>query len=314
LLWIHSFCRPQDRWISSPQLEHREKTKSQPRRSRVTGSFFTALRRLDRPFLPTMEMSSAVGISRLSVHHRNWSAGHTFSGPPDLPMNSQMNDPPGRHASQEIREGRLRDLRRHLARVPQVPRTTRGCSPGELAERATTHAVTGWGRRREGWRLINGVYIAGHGRIDHVLIGPGGVFVIASKWTSNTCRIEFGEIVGLLGRVPVAQAGDGAAKVEKLLRRGPQRFDVEVRPVLVIWGPGGVMLDRGSTDIDGVMICEGRRHRDWVRQLEGPTHLDLSSVDAITRALEDLLARPADGATVDPARMADGGLRLERTR
>lgn len=67
LLWTQGLRRPQGRWISAPQLEHCEKTKSQPRRSRVAGSFFTALRGLDRPFLPTMEISSAVGISSLSV-------------------------------------------------------------------------------------------------------------------------------------------------------------------------------------------------------------------------------------------------------
>jgi hypothetical protein len=155
------------------------------------------------------------------------------------------------------------------------------------------------------------VYIAGHGHIDHVLIGPGGVFVIESKWTSNACRIEFGEIVGLLGRVPVAQAGDGAAKLEKLLRSGAWQFDVDVRPVLVIWGPGGVSLDRGSTDIDGVMVCEGRRHRDWVRQLECPIRLNPSSVHAITRALEEHLVRPTEVVTAEPAREMRSGLRLE---
>jgi hypothetical protein len=226
-------------------------------------------------------------------------------------MELQMKDRPEQRASKEIRAGRLRSLRGHLAWVHQDLRNIRGWSPGELAGRATTHAVAGWRRQREGWRLINGAYLAGHGHIDHVLIGPGGVFVIESKWTSNACRIEFGEIVGLLGRVPVAQAGAGAAKVEKLLRSGAQRFDVDVRPVLVIWGPGGVRLDRGSTDIDGVMVCEGRRHKDWVRQLECPIHLDPSSVNAITRALEGHFARPAETVAADSAQGMKSGMRLE---
>ncbi len=222
-----------------------------------------------------------------------------------------MEDRAEPRASKGIGAGRLGTLRGPLAWVLQDLRTIRGRSPDELAERATAHAVAGWGRRQEGWRLVNGVYIAGHGTIDHVLIGPGGVFVIESKWTSNACRIELGEIVGLLGRVPVAQAGDGAAKVEKLLRSAAWQFDVDVRPVLVIWGPGGVRIDRGSTDIDGVMVCEGSRHRDWVRQLECPIRLNPPSVDAIAQAVEEHLARPAEVVKAGSAREMRSRLRLE---
>ena len=58
-------------------------------------------------------------------------------------------------------------------------------SMGKLGEEATAQAVTSWKQRRKGWRLINGIYLAGHGDIDHVLVGPGGVFVIESKWTAR---------------------------------------------------------------------------------------------------------------------------------
>ena len=119
-------------------------------------------------------------------------------------------------------------------------------------EEATAKAAAGWRQRRKGWRLTNGLYLAGHGDIDHILVGPGGVFVIESKWTTNRCRIEFGEIVGLLGRVPVAQASDGALKVERLLRHGPQRFDLTVKPVVVIWGPGR----SGSEEIESMPMTK----------------------------------------------------------
>ena len=175
-------------------------------------------------------------------------------------------------------------------------------SPGESAERATADAVAGWLRRRNGWRVIRGIYVAGHGDIAEVLIGPGGVFVIESKWTSNSCRIECGEIVGLLGRVPVAQAGNAAVKVERLLRGGRPPLDLEVRPVVVIWGSGGLDLERGSTDIDGVLVCEGRRHRDWLRELEGRVRLSPASVDQITRTLEDQVA-PQEALSPTSVRM-----------
>ena len=177
-----------------------------------------------------------------------------------------------------------------VAWILHSPSGARDRGPGESAERATADAVTGWRQRRNGWRVINGIYVAGHGDIAQVLVGPGGVFVIESKWTSNSCRIECGEIVGLLGRVPVAQAGNAAVKIERLLRGAETLLDVEVRPVIVIWGSGGLDLDRGSTDVDGVLVCEGRRHRDWLRELEGTARLSPVSVDQITRALEDHVA------------------------
>jgi hypothetical protein len=160
-------------------------------------------------------------------------------------------------------------------------------------EEATAAVVAGRRRRWKGWRLVNGLYLSGHGDIDHILVGPRGVFVIESKWTSSPCRIERGEIVGLLGRVTVAQAGNGAVKVERLLRLGGQRLDVNVTPVVVIWGPGGLRLDQGSTEIDGVLVCEGRRHRDWLRQLDGPA-LDPRQVEDIIRMLEDQVTRQID--------------------
>ncbi len=175
----------------------------------------------------------------------------------------------------------------------EILSNTHARSLGKVGEEATADAVAGWRRRRKGWRLINGIYLAGHGDIDHVLVGPGGVFVIESKWTSNNCRIERGEIVGLLGRVPVAQASDGALKVERLLRHGPQRFDVIVKPVVVIWGPGSPRLEGGSTEVDEVLICEGRRHADWIRRLAG-SMLASPEIGAITSILEERVTRQVE--------------------
>jgi Nuclease-related domain len=180
-----------------------------------------------------------------------------------------------------------------LATLAWMIRVLSGAHPfsmGKIGEEATAKAVAGWRQRRKGWRLINGIYLAGHGDIDHILVGPGGVFVIETKWTTNRCRVEHGEILGLMGRVPVAQATDGAVKVERLLRYGNQRFEVSVMPVVVIWGPGGLNLDDGWAEVDGVLVCEGCREKDWVPQLAGST-LNLSEIEAITSVLENQVSR-----------------------
>jgi len=180
-----------------------------------------------------------------------------------------------------------------LAWMVHVLSGAHGWTLGKLGEEATAEAVSSRKQRGKGWRLINGLYLARHGDIDHILVGPGGVFAIESKWTSNPCRVEQGSIVGLLGREPVAQARDGARKMERLLRHGPQQFDVAVQPVVVLWGPGGLRLDQGWTTVDGVLVCEGRRQRSWLRQLDGLV-LDQPMVEKIQGALVGQVTRQVD--------------------
>jgi len=38
---------------------------------------------------------------------------------------------------------------------------------------------------REGWRLVNNVKLKNWRDIDHVMVGPGGVVVVESKWSAN---------------------------------------------------------------------------------------------------------------------------------
>lgn len=170
---------------------------------------------------------------------------------------------------------------------------THGWSLGKLGEEATAEALSGFWQRRRGWRVINGLLFAGHGDVDHVLVGPGGVFVIESKWTSRTCRIEQDRVVGPIGREPVSQAQDGARKVERMLRHGSQHFDVAVRPVVVLWGSGAPHLDHGWVEVDGVLVCEGRRKQDWVQLLDGDA-LDQSMVREIAGVLEKQVSRQVD--------------------
>jgi hypothetical protein len=59
------------------------------------------------------------------------------------------------------------------------------------------------------------------------------------------------------------------------------------------------------------MVCEGRRHRDWVPQLQGPTQLRAPSVQAMAGCLEQHLDRRAGFTTANSARAVRSGLRLD---
>ncbi len=138
---------------------------------------------------------------------------------------------------------------------------------GLLAEEATIDAVSGWKSRLEGWDLVQGLYFKGHGDVDHVLVGPGGVFAIESKWTSLSWSVTADRIVGPPGRDPLTQALDGAKKVELMLRHGKDKFDIVVHPVVVLWGPGAPTIEEGWTEASGVLVVEGRSGRLWLEQL-----------------------------------------------
>jgi len=165
-----------------------------------------------------------------------------------------------------------------------------GPSMGRLGEEATAETVTSRRRRRQGWQVINGIYLDGHGDLDHILVGPGGVFVLESKWTTGRCSIRDGSVTGVMGREPTAQAREGARKLERYLRYGPQRFQVDVQPVVVMWGPGRVHLDCGWERVSGVLVCDGPESKQWLCQLE-TQQLDSNSVRTIASALSSLAER-----------------------
>jgi hypothetical protein len=172
---------------------------------------------------------------------------------------------------------------------------------GKMGEEMTAEAVLNRRRRWKGWRLVNGLYFRGHGDVDHVLVGPGGIFVLESKWTSVPWRIEQDGLVGPGDRDPLLQARDGAHKIEGLLRYGPERFDVVVHSVVVLWGPGAPSLTDGWVEVDGVLVAEGRRQRKWLRQLNR-SDLKQLLVESVTRTLEAQLVRQVERPRVTPTR------------
>jgi len=161
----------------------------------------------------------------------------------------------------------------------------------EKIGREATAKVLATGRRcRTGWKLVNGSFLAGRGDIDYVLVGPGGVFAIESKWASTRCSREGGTVVGLAGREPVSEARQAAREVEGWLRHGPPGLEVEVRPVVVIWGPGRIKFKEGWEQIDGVLVCNGPMAQSWLPQLD-VSHLDHTEICTIANALNSRASR-----------------------
>jgi hypothetical protein len=152
---------------------------------------------------------------------------------------------------------------------------------GAQGERATAKAL----RRlaRGGWTLINDID-TGRGNLDHVLIGPAGVFLLESKSLSGVLRVKRGVLFVRWREDPDHGYDDRritkvvAARARGLERQlGAHGFRTSVQPVVVLWGS----FAQRSIQSKGVA---------WVRGKE------IASV---------LAARPATLAPEDVARLAD---------
>jgi hypothetical protein len=134
-------------------------------------------------------------------------------------------------------------------------------SLGVFGEAATAEAACGIWYRLRGWRHIGGLYFQRHGDVDHAVIGPRGVYAIETKWTTEQWDVVNGQLAGAYTDGVLSQARDSAERIRLALNYGRERLDVEVRPILFLWGPGAPTVQGGFQDIDGIRVVEGR----WAR-------------------------------------------------
>ncbi|MDQ2946259.1 MAG: NERD domain-containing protein [Acidobacteriota bacterium] len=121
---------------------------------------------------------------------------------------------------------------------------------GERGERIVGHVLDGL--ENEGYMAIHSVQIGGRD-IDHVLVGPAGVFVVETKFRSGTGLITFrngqGMFVGERRRWPgaIKQAKSGAREVSRIVREECGLAE-GVWPVVVFVGNWQVADQWESTD------------------------------------------------------------------
>jgi Nuclease-related domain len=133
--------------------------------------------------------------------------------------------------------------------------------------------------RRAGWRVIDSIPFEGFD-VDHVFVGPGGVFAVETKFTSIPWRQSQDGLVAPFGD-PVGQATFGARKVRLFL--STKGCCVPVTPVVLAWGRGANDLQRSM--VDGVVVLPGGELRAWMSEMAGAASLTDHDVLAIERAL-----------------------------
>ena len=105
-----------------------------------------------------------------------------------------------------------------------------------------------------GWQRVDHIAVE-HCHIDHVLAGPGGVFVMDAKWTNEPWQLTDGLFDHPHARRALAQAREGAARLGVLIR-ADRGIRCEVNGLLVIWAPGRPTIE-SPVETEGVLVMPG---------------------------------------------------------
>jgi Nuclease-related domain len=138
-----------------------------------------------------------------------------------------------------------------------------------------------------GWVMLHDLRRIGGGNVDHVLVGPGGVFVLDSKNLDGEVRVDR-DVMSLTrpgderpaysSDQPARQARGNAAHIHDLIKRRTGRT-LWVRGVVVLWATFPKQHARGNK----VDLVAGSHLADWLTAQ--PTQLTPADVDELAAAL-----------------------------
>lgn len=140
--------------------------------------------------------------------------------------------------------------------------------------------------RVDGWTAVGPVvFERGDQRfdVDLVGVGPRGVLAVETKYTTNAKLTEANASQCL--RKALWQAKQGANDIANVLAR--HEISTEVKPVVVMWGPGAPTFQNGWTRLKGVTVVSGRQADIWRPMLAGDS-LDEDGRLVITQQLREI--------------------------
>lgn len=140
--------------------------------------------------------------------------------------------------------------------------------------------------RRRGWQVLHDIEFPGEANVDHLLIGPGGVVAVESKYTTERLWVNHKAIGGSSHGWFITDAKRGLRLAERALAEAGHP-DLPVEAALVFWGPGAPTVDGGHRTLQGVWVLEGRSERAWRAALvQRPVVLQRADIKAIKKDLK----------------------------
>lgn len=151
---------------------------------------------------------------------------------------------------------------------------------GEYAETWTAEELAPL--RGQGCRVLHHVVVDGRGDVDHVVLGPAGLLVLETKWSSRPWAMHGPEM-----RAAAAALEQRARRTWLQLKR---HGAASALPVLVLWGRAGDALPDEAVVCGATTVLAGRRVRSWLEQLP-PTALDVQARDRCVSVLSEIAGR-----------------------
>lgn len=122
--------------------------------------------------------------------------------------------------------------------------------------------------RAKGWKLVNGIKIIGKADVDSVLVGPGGLIVVETKWSGSRWPIPDSDDSYMYVELDkaVEQVIRNRKKVE--LKFGGVIAANKIRAICVLWSSQNSSKDRKWIERDGVTVIRGGHLALWMESLD----------------------------------------------
>jgi len=165
---------------------------------------------------------------------------------------------------------------------------TSGTAPlimGEVAEQWTAQELRPL--RQHGWKLVNHFGL-GRGDQDHVVVGPGGVVLVETKWGGTPWDVDAGDVAFRLALEQTVRNAKQLALWNGVAKHG--RPDID--PVLVVWGPAARKLREfpARRHASGVVVMSGDQVQEWMLR-RGRDRLSPAQVDDIFEEIDRHVVR-----------------------
>ncbi|GGT35208.1 nuclease-related domain-containing protein [Streptomyces atratus] len=169
-----------------------------------------------------------------------------------FPQGDLASNRPGDAIRRKLAELEPNRLKRQFVRWSPDP-DRRSWALGLIGERTTGRRLNSL--RRHGWRILHAIQWPSKSDIDHLAIGPSGVFTINSKRHKGK-TVWYGDRAITVNRSPtrhVATSEGEARRTARALSSGCG-FSVSVRPVIAVVGASKISVKNAAPP---VLVVEG---------------------------------------------------------
>ncbi|WP_323179837.1 nuclease-related domain-containing protein [Streptomyces sp. NBC_01285] len=161
---------------------------------------------------------------------------------------------PGDAIRQKLAELEPNRVKRPFARW-SPDREVRSWALGLIGERTTGRRLNSL--RRQGWRILHSIQWPSKSDIDHLAIGPSGVFTINSKFHKGK-TVWYGDHAITVNRAPTRHIAISEHEAQRTSRALSDQcgFPVPVRPVVAVVGAARVSVKNAAPP---VLVVDGSK-------------------------------------------------------